>query len=83
VTNRPADGFAAGRGSSLSNVLAHVTVTIGGTSAPVSFAGLAPAFVGLYQVNVSLPAGVASGNAVPVIVSTANLSSNIATIAVQ
>jgi virginiamycin B lyase len=83
VTNTPASGAVAGSGTSLSNVQAGVSVTIGGQTAPVLFAGLAPGFVGLYQVNVTVPAGVASGNAVPVIVSTASLTSNTATIAVQ
>ena len=82
VTNTPATGSAGG-GSSLSNVQAAVSVTIGGQTAPFLFAGLAPGFVGLYQVNVGFPTGVTSGNAVPVIVTTQGLSSNTATIAVQ
>jgi uncharacterized protein (TIGR03437 family) len=83
VSNTPASGAAAGTGTTLSNVQATVSVTIGGQNAAVLFAGLAPGFVGLYQVNVQFPTGEASGNAVPVIVSTAGLNSNTATIAVQ
>ena len=83
MTNTPASGSAAGSGSSLSSVLAPVSVTIGGQSAPFLFAGLSPGYVGLYQVNVQLPTGVPSGNAVPVVVTTASLNSNTATIAVQ
>jgi uncharacterized protein (TIGR03437 family) len=83
VSNTPASGAVAGSGSSLSSVLAPVSVTIGGQTAPFLFAGLSPGFVGLYQVNVQFPTGVKSGNAVPVIVSTASLNSNTATIAVQ
>jgi uncharacterized protein (TIGR03437 family) len=83
VGNTPTSGAVAGSGATLANVVAPVTVTIGGQSAPVLFAGLSPGFVGLYQVNVQFPTGVKSGNAVPVIVSTANLNSNAATIAVQ
>ena len=37
-------------------------VTIGGQSAQVQFAGLAPGFVGLYQVNVYVPTGISTGN---------------------
>jgi len=37
------------------------TATIGGIAAPVRFSGLAPSFVGLYQVNLEVPAGVPSG----------------------
>jgi uncharacterized protein (TIGR03437 family) len=58
-------------------------VTVGGQTAPFLFAGLAPGFVGLNQVNVQLPTGLTPGNVVPVVVSTANLNSNTATIAVQ
>jgi uncharacterized protein (TIGR03437 family) len=32
-----------------------VTVTMNGVLAPVNFAGLAPGFVGLYQVNAQVP----------------------------
>lgn len=83
VTNTPASGSAAGRGSSLSYVQSRVGVTVGGQSAPFMFAGLSPGFVGLYQVNVLLPTGVTPGNAVPVIITTANLNSNTTMIAVQ
>jgi uncharacterized protein (TIGR03437 family) len=37
------------------NVQAPVTVTIGGVEMPVSYQGLAPGYVGLYQVNAVLP----------------------------
>jgi minor extracellular serine protease Vpr len=36
-------------------------VTIGGIPAQVHFSGLAPGFVGLYQLNVSVPQGVGAG----------------------
>jgi len=35
---------------------------IGGQQATVQFAGLAPGFVGLYQVNAYVPAGIGTGN---------------------
>ncbi len=41
-----------------------MTVTIGGVEAPVAYQGLAPGFVGLYQVNAVLPSTVAPGDAV-------------------
>jgi adhesin/invasin len=37
-------------------------VRIGGQQATVDFSGLAPFLVGLYQVNVRVPAGLAPGN---------------------
>jgi uncharacterized protein (TIGR03437 family) len=39
------------------------SVTIGGTGAPVVFSGMAPGFVGAYQVNVTVPPGVRAGSA--------------------
>jgi len=45
----------------LARVTRAVTATVDGISAPVSFAGLAPNFVGLYQVNVQIPSGVRAG----------------------
>jgi uncharacterized protein (TIGR03437 family) len=49
----------------------------------VSFSGLAPGFVGLYQVNALVPAGVAAGSAVPVVISMSGATSNTVTVAVQ
>jgi uncharacterized protein (TIGR03437 family) len=43
------------------NTLVTPTVTIGGLPAAVSFSGLAPTFVGLYQMNVQVPAGLPTG----------------------
>jgi adhesin/invasin len=54
--------------------VAPVTVTIGGVPATVLFAGLTPGYVGLYQVNVMMPSGVAPGSQVPVTVSVAGKS---------
>ncbi len=40
----------------------HVRVTIGGKTANVSYAGLSPGFAGLYQINFTVPSGLAAGN---------------------
>lgn len=58
-------------------------VLIGGVPAAVSFSGLAPGFVGLYQINVQLPPTVYSGLAVPLVIRLGNLASDAATIAVE
>jgi adhesin/invasin len=47
--------------SPLSYVTATATATIDGVSAKVLFAGLAPGFVGLGQVNVAIPGGLSPG----------------------
>lgn len=49
-------------------VAGSVAVTIGGAPATVRYAGAAPGWVGLYQINVVVPAGVAGAD-VPVVVS--------------
>ena len=69
--------------SPLATVKTPVTVTIGGQPATVSFAGLAPGFVGVYQVNAQVPTGVTPGDAVPVALTQGGFQSNTATIAVQ
>jgi uncharacterized protein (TIGR03437 family) len=75
-------GAVAGSGG-LSNAVNPVVVSVGGQNAQVAFAGLAPGFVGLYQINAYVPNGVPSGNAVPVSISIAGQTSTPATISVQ
>ena len=58
-------------------------VTIGGVPATVTFSGLAPGFVGLYQINVEIPAGAPSGGAVAVVVTIGGVQSNVVTIAIE
>ena len=58
-------------------------VTIGGVPAAVTFSGLAPGFVGLYQVNAEVPANARTGDAVPVALTIGGVTSNTVTIAVQ
>jgi len=38
------------------------TVTIGGINCPILYSGLAPTLVSIYQVNVTVPAGLSAGN---------------------
>ncbi|HKX26826.1 MAG TPA: hypothetical protein VJ302_03955 [Blastocatellia bacterium] len=44
------------------------TVTVGGKPATVLFSGLAPGFVGLWQINIQLAPDTPTGNTVPVVV---------------
>jgi uncharacterized protein (TIGR03437 family) len=67
VSNQPADGAVA-QGNPLSSTTTAATVTIGGQPANVEFAGLAPGFAGLYQLNVQVPTNISAGSQ-PVVVS--------------
>jgi len=84
VTNTPQTGAAAPQ-SPLSIVMqmTQPTATVGGVAAFVSFAGLAPGYIGVYQVNVQVPQGVAGGDAVPVVLSAGGTASNTVTISVR
>jgi uncharacterized protein (TIGR03437 family) len=69
--------------SPLSNTTNPVNVTIGGKPGQVYFAGFAPGFAGLYQVNVTVPQGVGAGTPVPVVLTAAGASSVPVTVAIQ
>lgn len=79
-------GVVAGRpapASPLSSVVNPVTVTIGGKSAQILFAGLSPGFSGLYQINAVVPGDSGTGDAVEVTIESAGQRSRPVTIAVQ
>jgi len=78
-----ASGAPAPATPPLAQVTVPVTATVGGKPAAVQFAGLAPNFVGLYQVNVQIPDGVTAGPAVPLVLYQNGIASNTVTIAVQ
>jgi len=84
----PADGAAAPL-TTIYQTTAAVTATIGGVDAPVLFSGLTPSLVGLYQVNVQVPAAVPVGDAVPLVltvidpVTGQSVQSNTVTLAIQ
>lgn len=82
VTNQPPTG-SPGPANPLARTMTTPTVTIGGATANVLFSGLAPGYVGLYQVNAAVPAASATGPAVPVVISAGGVESNTVTIAVQ
>ncbi len=73
---------SAAPASPLSMTMNQVTATIGGVSATVQFAGLAPGFAQLYQMNITVPSGVTPGNAV-LLVSVSGQQSSPVTIPVQ
>jgi uncharacterized protein (TIGR03437 family) len=78
-----ASGAPAPATPPLAQVTVPVTATVGGKPAAVQFAGLAPNFVGLYQVNVQIPEGVAAGSAVPLVLYQNGIASNTVTLALR
>jgi uncharacterized protein (TIGR03437 family) len=69
--------------SPLSQTIDPVKVTIGGIDAPIFFAGLTPGFTGLYQVNASVPAGIAPGDNIPLVITQNGRSSPPVSISVR
>jgi uncharacterized protein (TIGR03437 family) len=63
--------------------LSDVTVTIGSLTLPAAYAGPAPGFTGLDQVNVLLPASLAGSGTVNVTVSVDGTPSNVVTVTLQ
>jgi len=59
------------------------SVSIGGVPALVTFSGLVPGFVGLYQINATVPLTAPTGAQVTVFVMIGGVTSNMVTIAVQ
>jgi uncharacterized protein (TIGR03437 family) len=60
-----------------------VCVAIGSTFGDVLFSGLAPGFVGLWQLNVRIPVGAITGDAVPIRGIVRGISSNLPTLAIR
>jgi uncharacterized protein (TIGR03437 family) len=82
VTNRPATG--ASPSDQLAETELDVTARVGGVEpVAVRFSGLAPGFVGLYQVNIQLVGDLPSGPAVPLTLSAGGVESNTVTIAIE
>ncbi len=71
------------RRGSLDYSLATPTATIAGVSGRVLFAGRAPSFTGLDQINVEIPSGLAVNSAAPVTLTVGRRTSNTVTVAVQ
>lgn len=78
VSSPPADGAAANGQSMVS----AANVMIGSVKAKVSFSGLAPGFVGLYQVNAVVPSSLVNGDQ-PVVISMGATASNSALLPIR
>lgn len=59
------------------------SVTVGGLPCAVTYAGRAPGYRGLDQINCQLPLGLGRNPAAPVVVRSGSRSSNVATLAVE
>jgi uncharacterized protein (TIGR03437 family) len=81
--NQQVNAGAVSPGSPLAVASNNVTVTIEGIPATVLYAGLAPGFAGLYQVNVVVPSGLTTSAAAPLVITAAGQASPPAPIAVQ
>lgn len=78
VNNTPADGTAGGGQTTTT----AVSVRIGSQTVPAAFAGLAPGFVGLNQVNAVVPANTPQGCSIAVQLLVGGQVSNTATLSV-
>jgi uncharacterized protein (TIGR03437 family) len=82
VTNQPQSG-AVSPTNPLAQSPTLPTLRIGNRTVNVSFSGLAPQYVGLYQVQATLPQGLDTGPSVPATLEIAGQLSAAATIALQ
>jgi uncharacterized protein (TIGR03437 family) len=74
---------AVARQGPLSVTVATVTAVVNGQELPAAFAGLAPGYVGLYQVNVPIPAATAPGLGVSLTLKEGGQVSNTVAVALQ
>ncbi len=88
-TSPAATTGAAASSSTLETINpANATITLGGgfiTTVPIkpAFVGLAPGFVGLYQINFTLPSNAPVGSSIPVMLTVNGAQSNPVNIAIQ
>jgi len=69
-------------GSNVTDGLVHntatlPTVTVGNTPAQVVFSGMSPQFVGVYQINATVPAKVPQGLSIPLVVNSGGVSTTL------
>jgi uncharacterized protein (TIGR03437 family) len=82
ATDQNVASGAASPSTPLARANVQPTVTVGGKPVEVSFAGLSPGLVGLYQIDLTLPSDLPSGDAA-VTVTQGDIVSNTVTIPVQ
>jgi uncharacterized protein (TIGR03437 family) len=72
-----------GSDSGLEVAIQQPKVTVAGVICPVTFAGAAPGYIGLDQINCTIPAGIAATSAAQVAIISGDRISNTATLAVN
>jgi uncharacterized protein (TIGR03437 family) len=72
-----------GSDSGLELAIQQPKVTVAGVICPVTFAGAAPGYIGLDQINCTIPAGIAATANAPVAIISGDRISNTATLAVN
>jgi endoglucanase len=82
VTNQPATGYPAPT-APLAGTILTPAVKLGNVLGKVSFAGLTPGFVGLYQVDVQVPADAPTGDQVRLSIVIGGVESNVVAIAIH
>jgi uncharacterized protein (TIGR03437 family) len=74
-------------GNSGNGVAESVQATVGGVAADVLYAGPAPGFIGLDQINIEIPASVAAGSSISLLLRVSNgqslVQANAVTIAIE
>ena len=78
----PVPAGQAAAANPLSKTIGTPVVTIGSVPAQLLFSGLAPGFVGLWQINAVVPENAPAGDSIPVQVSINGVASNTVTMAV-
>ena len=79
----PTGQIAPADGNPLYITLLQPQIAVGGVPAPVQFAGMAPGYAGLYQINFQVPRGAPQGDDVPVVVGVPGQGSDSATISIH
>jgi len=77
LTSPQVTAGSAAPSSPLANAVLQPTVTLGGANLSVSYAGLVPGQVGVYQINATVPFGVPQGLSVPLAINQAGASSSV------
>ncbi len=83
ATNPPVVAGQPAPASPLAQTRSLCSASVGGVAATVSYCGMTPGFTGLYQVNLTIPRGVARGDRVPLVVTIDGRSSQPVTLAIR